>query len=154
MEMVFWIALNLALAIVMVLIVPLERIRQLFVYGLIGGTGIAVVVFAVSHAFNAWEAVGGLNYLSGYFVLLPTIAWFFPVVIFGHFFPRTDSLVAIAAYVLLWAAGSVLAQWIFLLLGMWQNRHWSSFSTFLLAIVTHSVLAYYIMKTEQYIPER
>lgn len=152
-QVYYWLALLGILTIALFLLVPLDRIRQLFVFGLIGGVGLAVVVFTLASLLNVWTTIGGIK-LFGYIPILPSIAWFFPTVMFGNFFPKSDSWVVRGGWILLFALGSVVLQYVFDVLGMWRSIHWNLFYTFLLAVTTHTLLTFYMMNTEQYLPEQ
>lgn len=148
----YWIVLLGILIVAMFSLVPMERIRRLYVFGLVGGIGSAVGIFMLASVFQLWTIIGGIELFDD-FPILPSICWFFPTVIFGCYFPKSDSFIARAGLVLLFAAGSVVAQLVFEELGMWKSIHWNLFYTFLLAITTHTILSLYMMYTEQYLPE-
>lgn len=151
MMLFYWILVNVFLLVITLVLVPLERIKQLFVYGFIGGTVLAVIIFFVADILDLWETVGSIEVFN--VPILPTIAWFFPVVVFANFFPKSDLLISKILYILLFAVGSVVVQYTFTVLGMWINIKWSLFYTFLLAIGTHTFLSLYLMSTEQYLHE-
>lgn len=151
MELFLWIGLDLILIALLFFLVPFDRIKQLFVYGLIGGSGLAIVIFFVFSGYlQLWTTVGSINFWG--IGILPVIAWFVTTVIYGNFFPKNDTFIYQAAYVLVFSVGAILAQYLFLQLNMWKNYQWNYFYTFLLALAAHSVLALYIMRTEQYLP--
>ena len=152
MEVFWWIGFNILLLVVTFLLVPMERFKQLFVYGLIGGSGLAIPIFFIANYFELWETVGGIDLWMDV-PLLPTTAWFFPVVIFGHFFPKSDSFLAKLGYIAFYALGAIVVQYTVARMGLWINKNWNLFYTFLLALTTHSILTLYIMYTEQYLPE-
>ena len=149
----YWIGLNVILVIALFVLVPIRRIKELFWFGIIGGIGLAGVVFVFANLLRVWTTVGGVKIMN-LFPILPGIAWFFPEVIFGNYFPKDHSFFTKALYVLVFAAGSVVAQYIFDFLDMWRNIHWNLFYTFLLATLTHTILALYMEFTSQYIPEK
>lgn len=148
----YWIGLNIIAAAGMFALVPVKRIKQLFWFGLIGGIGLSGVIFVANNLIHLWTTIGGIK-LFGLYPLLPGIAWFFPEVIFANYFPKNHSLFTKVVYVLLFAAGSMAAQYVFDLLGMWRNIHWNLFYTFLLATATHTILSLYMEFTKQYLPE-
>lgn len=146
-----WTLVNVFLFVILLVLVPLERIKKLFVYGLIGGTGLAIVIFYVADALNLWNLVGTIKIFN--ISILPAVAWFFPVVIFANFFPKSDLVISKILYILMFATGSVVVQYGFAILGMWENINWNLFYTFLLATGTHTFLTLYLMYTEQYLHE-
>ncbi len=83
-QIYYWIGFITLLFFAMVILVSIERIRQLFVFGLLGGTGLAVVIFYLARMFNLWRIIGGINVLG--IPILPSIGWFFPVIIFEIIF--------------------------------------------------------------------
>ncbi len=152
MQLVLWMGLDIVLLIAMLIVVPFERIKELFVYGLVGGILLAIGIFLVfSSVLKYWTTVGSIQFYG--IGLLPIIGWFFPTVIFGNYFPKNDSAISKVAYVLLFAVGSVVMQIGFVALGMWRNYNWNYLYTFLLAIAAHTFLALYIMRTEHYLSE-
>ena len=78
--------------------------------------------------------------------LLTSLSWFPPTILFAAFFPLANTTIKKAAYILAFASGTAIVQH-FLLepLGMWKNLHWNTFYSFLLAIVTHSIMTFYYL---------
>ena len=147
MQLYLWIALNILLFTILFALVPLERIKRLLGYGLMGGIGLAIVIFYVfSGYYNLWDTIGSIQILG--FGILPVIAWFPPTIIFGHFFPRNDKFIFQAAYVLVFVLGALFAQFLFLKLNMWENNNWNYFYTFLLSSAAHIFLAIYVKRIE------
>ncbi|MCK4257875.1 MAG: hypothetical protein KAX49_02795 [Halanaerobiales bacterium] len=151
-QLYYWMGLIIILGLGLIILVPIVRIRQLVLFGLLGGIGLAVVVFYIAGALNLWRIVEGYDVMG--IPLLPVIAWFFPVVIFGNFFPKNDSLLSKVIYILVFAVGSVITNYIFVFLGMWKSINWNYLYTFFLAFTSHSLLTLYIMYTEQYLKEK
>lgn len=148
MQFYLWIGLNLLLFAILFVVVPFEKIKRLAVYGIVGGIGLAIFIFYFFSGYlKLWDTIGSAH-ISGV-AILPVIAWFPPTIVFGHFYPKNDTFIYQATYVLVFALGAIVAQFLFIQLKMWINYNWNYFYTFLLALAAHSFLAIYIRRIEQ-----
>ena len=149
MQVYYWIGLNLILLGTMFAFIPFNQIRQLFLYGLFGGTVLSLFIFYLAHILKLWKIIGGINLFQ--FPILPAIAWFFPTVGFGHFYPKDADLLYRIGFISLFATFSVVFNYIFVKLGMWKSIQWNYFYTFLLASVAHIFLSFLIVHFDRYI---
>lgn len=152
MQVYYWIGLNLILLGTMFVLIPFDRIQQLFLYGLFGGTGLSLIIFYLAHILKLWTIIGGINIY--HVPILPAIAWFFPTVGFGYFYPKDGDLLYKIGFIAFFAAFSVVFNYIFIQLGMWESIHWNYFYTFILASAAHAFLSFYLVRFDRYIEEK
>ncbi|AGB40722.1 hypothetical protein Halha_0749 [Halobacteroides halobius DSM 5150] len=144
-----WIYLFLILAVGMILVVPTEKIRDLLPFGLVGGFLVAIIIqYLAVNIFRLWEFNYALVPLAG-FPLGVGLAWVPPEIVFGYFWPSLETKLTRVMYILFFAIVSTLLEYLFLLMGYRKYLNWNIYSTFLLAVVIHSALAYYLTSKEQ-----
>lgn len=128
-------------AVIMLLVVPVERIRRLALFGIVfGGILGLLVVFTMQNLFGFWtfRLVDPVT-LAGIPVLL-ALAWAPMVVIFAHLLVQYRTL---PLRLLLWLvfAGAVTgAQYLMVVNNMLLFTNWSLLGTFVLTLAVHAGL--------------
>ncbi len=131
-----------ALAVLMVLLVPPERIRALLPFGLIFGVGLPFAVIGVMQNWLGYWTYHQVDLvtLAGIPVFL-SVAWFPAVIIFAHLLVQYRSPLL---RLLLWLAIAVavtLLQHALSVNNMLSLQNWSSGGTFILTLLIHAGLA-------------
>lgn len=130
-----------ALTVLMLLVVPLERIRQLALFGVIFGVGLPFLVIGVMQnllGFWTYRAVDPVT-LAGIPVFL-AFAWAPAVIMFAHFMVQYPSPLL---RLLLWltvGAGVTWLQYLHLVNNMLTFQNWTLAGTLLLTLVLHAGL--------------
>jgi cytochrome c biogenesis protein CcdA len=75
------------------------------------------------------------------------IAWIAPTIIFADYFPKDRPWYYIVGYILLFAAGAVVAQILLEQAGLWRSIRWNPLLTGLLATGTHTVITIALLTT-------
>lgn len=142
-----WVLLTVFLFVILFILVPWRLIKAYLPCGLLLGTGQAVIiVWLFQFNLNFWQLTGD-PVILGFTTLLTPIAWIAPTIVFAAYFPEKKYWYYIAAYVLLFAVGAMVAQVLLEQAGMWQSIRWNPLFTAMLATFTHSVLTIGLLAT-------
>jgi hypothetical protein len=136
--------------ILMFLVVPWERVKELFWVGVVCGLVVAVIlVFLMQNIFGFWSFhQADLVYL--FKVPLFISAGWLPVVIaFSHLLIRSDSFIPATVTILAFPAVATLVHALLIANHMLTYHHWSLFFTFLVALIIHIGIAGYLYASEQ-----
>lgn len=139
-ETMWWIVIFLASFTIMFIIVPPRKGPDLAPFGFWLGIVQAMAILWFGQTFFKVFLVKGDPTILGIPVSI-TLMWFPIAVIFAYFFPRMDTLLKKVVYIMVFAVGSSLGQFTLENLGLWESLRWNPLYTFLLAIVTHSILS-------------
>lgn len=139
-----WLYLFAVLTTAMILLVPPDRIKEFLSFGLIGGglTAIALQLFGVN-ILELWKFNTALIFING-IPLGILLAWIPPTIIFGHFAYKVNSLLGASLYVITFALLTTVITYSSVLLGYRSYLNWNPYLDFLLALITHLGLAYYL----------
>lgn len=138
-----WMLFTIAFYMIMFMLIPPKRGPKLSPFGFWLGFVQAVLLTGVCmRKLNLWKLPGDIL-VCGIPILTAT-AWIPPTILFANFFPAAKSRLLKGAYILLFAAGTTLAQHKLRLLGMWENIRWKDIYTFPLAILTHTIMAIFL----------
>jgi hypothetical protein len=144
-QTVYWILFTITLFIIMFLLIPPDHGPELSPFGFWMGLVQAFVVLYLGHAYLKLFNLSGDQTFLG-IPLLTALSWVPPSILFAAYFPWANTVLKKAAYILAFASGTAAVQQFLLMpLGMWKNIHWSTFYTFLLAVVTHSIMTVYYL---------
>ena len=149
-----WFTFFVVSLVVMLVLVPSDKLRRLLAFGLIGGSALAYLVQWV--AVN-WLRLWGFNHLAFLSVqripLGLVLAWFPSTVIFGHYFEYMHSFLTRLLYILGFALLGAVIEYGFVLAGYHYYLNWSVVNTFLLGAAIHTVLATYLSRVHYAQPE-
>lgn len=139
-----WIYLFVVLMIILFLLVPKEKIIKLLPFSFVAGFGLALVLqyFAVN-IFRWWEFNYGLINLFNA-PLGVSLSWMPAVIIFAYFWPLAISKLGKLIYTFIFALGTTVVEYSFVLLGYRRYINWSVLLTFILAFIIHLLLASYL----------
>ncbi|WP_028306316.1 hypothetical protein [Desulfitibacter alkalitolerans] len=134
-----WILFTIAAYILMFMLVPPKKGPKLSPFGFYFGFIQAVILnwYAVRN-HKLWKLPGDIL-LYG-IPLLTCISWIPPSIIFAYNFPYKKEFCWKALYVLLFAFGTTVSQYVQGLIGMWDSKTWKTLYTFPLAICTHCIM--------------
>lgn len=142
-QAVNWIFLAGAAWIVTIVVVRVQRIKELSGVALWGGIILTIFVQILGvHIFNWWE------FRYDYFTIIGipfslVAAWTAEVILFANYMPERPSWQAL--YILSFAFATTMTNVYFVINGLQILTRWNLFYTFLLALVIHSFIAYVIM---------
>ncbi len=142
-----WALLTLLLSAVLLILVPWRLVKAYLPYGLLLGTGQALIIVWLFQFFLKFWQLTGDPVVLGFTTLFTPLAWIAPTIIFAYFFPKGRPWYYIAGYILLFASGAIVAQLLLEQAGMWWSISWNPLFTGLLAIFTHSVLTAGLLMT-------
>ncbi len=133
----------------MFLTVPVQNISRLMLFGLVAGLGLALVVMTLMDPFlnlsrYKYASVPGSLGIP----ILAAIAWFPVEIIFANYFSKMETKTQVYLYVLFFAVGATMLEYVSLLLGIREFIRWNLLATFLLSLAIHSCLAYYLAVTD------
>lgn len=143
-----WVGLVALFTLAMFLLVPVHNINRLLLFGLIGGLGVALVVMSLMDPilhltrYNFASIPGFLG-----IPVLAAVAWIPVEIIFANYLPKMRTKTNVYLYVAGFAVGATVLDYASLLLGIREFIRWNLVYTFILAIVIHAVLAYYLRVT-------
>ena len=139
-----WFYLFASLTIMLLLLVPKEAIIRLLPFGAIAGFGLALILqyFAVN-VFRWWSFQYALIEVFNA-PLGVSLSWVPAVIIFAYFWPLAISKLGKLIYVFIFALGTTIVEYSFVILEYRKYNNWNVFLTFVLAFVIHSLLASYL----------
>ena len=147
-QALYWVLFALAWFALMFFVVPPKQVQKLLPFGFwMGLIQASIVLFLGQVLFKFWRIVGDPTLLG--IPVLTAVSWVPPAIIFARFFSWPKTGIQKYAYVLLFAFGTAFTQYLQSLVGMWVNLRWNPFFTFLLALVTHSIMTGYLILNEK-----
>ncbi|MBU7008097.1 hypothetical protein [Phosphitispora fastidiosa] len=151
----FWVTLFILLMLAMLILVPRRAVIKLFPVGIIGGFGQAVIImgFLVS-VFEVWQLRYHDFFAFAGIPLFAALAWVPEVIMFSYFMKYLGNDRQVFAYL---AGFTMLAglsvHWLFRA-GYLVYNGWNSILTLPVALLAHSTIAYYIVKTSRVLDKR
>lgn len=146
MGSLFWLYITIVLYLGMFLIVPLKKIRNYFTVGLYFGVFLALfIMFIGTTLFKLWSLQNMLINVAGFEFTL-ALDWFPPVIIFCYYIKYfSKNWYILGVYIMLFAASSTILKNILTYYGYWIDLNWNSYATFLLGVISHIVIANYLI---------
>ncbi|WP_459836433.1 hypothetical protein [Halanaerobaculum tunisiense] len=128
----------------MFFLVPLEKIKELLPFGLVGGFVLAVIIqYLAVDLLKLWRFnVAFLSFKGIPIAVL--LAWIPPVIVFRYFWFRIGSALGKMLYILFFALSTTAFEYASVLFNYRDYLNWNVFLTFALALVVHLGLGYYI----------
>jgi len=143
----YWLFFTLLTFVALFIVIPYQRIQQLFSFGFWLGFFLASVVNWLGIAMLGWLMPGdillfGIPFFSS--------LYFIPLAIgFAHYYPLKKDWMVKVDYVLLFAAITTFLQSLLAIFGMWQGTSgWNVAYTFILAALIHTVMTVYYLSVE------
>ncbi|EEG76346.1 hypothetical protein [Dethiobacter alkaliphilus] len=146
-----WLLLTVFLFVALFFLVPVKKIRAYLPFGIFLGVGLAVIVIWTFQFFLQYWEVTGDPVILGFTTLFTPLAWIPPTIIFAAYFPKYKRWYNVIGYVLLFAVGSMVVQYLLEQVGMWQSFRWNVLWTGLLATGTHTVLTAVLVLTKAHV---
>jgi len=135
--------------LVMLLVVPGQKIKELFLIGLVGGIGVGIVlIYVMQNIFGFWvyPLSSDLIYIAALPVFL--IAGWFPVIIlFAYLLGRYNNSAILLLIILFFPAGATVSHLFMLKGGMLFYNNWGLGETFLQSLGIHLVIALFLYVT-------
>lgn len=143
-QTLYWVLFVLAWYVLMYFLLPAGSTKKLLSFGLWFGFAQACVIQYLGQVlFKFWRIAGDPTLLG--IPVLTAVSWIPPAAIFARFFSWMKTGLEKAAWVLFFAGGTAIANYLQSLVGMWVNLRWNPFFTFLLALAAHSIMTGYLM---------
>lgn len=136
--------------VLMFLVVPWERIKELSLIGIVGGLGIAIVlIYIMQNALGLWTffRVDLVN-ISGIPLFLAA-SWFPLIVLFSHFLNQYKNMPLLASTLLAFPLGATLLHLFLIANGMLVYTNWNLALTFILSLGIHLAITLYLYATGQ-----
>ncbi len=132
----------------MFLVVPFQRIRELFWIGLIGGFGIGLLlIYMMQNVLGFW-VFRNIDVISVAGVpLFIALSWFPFIIAFSHLLAQYHNVLLISLLLLAFPMGTVLIHALFLNNLALVYMNWNLYLTFFLSLVIHLLLALYLFTT-------
>ncbi len=151
LENYFGLILFLATLLLMIFIVPLERIKQLFVIGLLGGFGGGLVlIYVLQNIFGFWEFQNRADLI--FFLDIPifiSLSWLPIVITFCHLLTQYKNIPLIVGIIVSVPLAAVFIKYLMLENGMLNYVNWNLFDTFLVSIGIHIGITTYMYFTNR-----
>jgi hypothetical protein len=125
----------------MLVVVPLERIRRLAVFGLIFGVGLPFVVIGVmQNLLGLWSYRGVDPVTIAGIPVLTALSWFPGVILFAHLYIENRLPALRLLLFVIVGAGVTLLHYLLLINNMLAFRNWTLTGTFILTVAIHAGL--------------
>ncbi|MGI6285845.1 hypothetical protein SEF58_08495 [Neomoorella humiferrea] len=135
----------LAGLILMLLVVPWERVKELALVGLVGGLALAfLVIYLMQNYFGFWafRRVDLIN--VGGIPLFLAASWFPLIIVFSHLLAQYKNIMPLLLILLAFPLGATLLHLLLRANGMLFYRHWNLPLTFILSLGIHLVIMAYL----------
>jgi hypothetical protein len=141
--------------IFMLLIVPWERVKELFWVGIVCGAIVAfILVYLMQNIFGFWifHQVD-LLYIFGVPFLLST-GWIPVVIIFSHLLAQYESWFLAVVATLAFPIVATIVHAFLIINTMLSYHHWDLLFTFLISLVIHLGILGYLYITRKFVPHQ
>ena len=145
---VYWLLFMVLAFTTMFIIMPREKILELLTVGFWMGLVQAVVLLWLGQVYLQVFRLSGDPTAFG-IPMIASFSWLPAVVLFAYYFIQTSSAVKRIGLVLLFAAGSVVVQYILQRAGLWENLNWNLYYTFMLTLAAHTLISGFIVLTRK-----
>lgn len=134
-----WLILMITSYIIMFILIPPKRGPKLSPFGFYLGFVQAIILnwLAVKRQ-KLWSLPGDILLFG--IPILTCLSWIPISIIYGYYFPYRKSISWKTGYIMIFALGATIGQYILGLIGMWESKKWKPIFTFPMAILTHSIM--------------
>lgn len=132
----------------MFLLVPMQRIRDLFNVGLVGGLAVALLlIFLMQNVLGFWNfrTIDLVN--PGGVPFFIALSWLPFIIAFSHLLAQYHNTLLITLLLLAFPLGTVLVHLIFLYSRSLAYSDWNLFLTFFVSLAIHLALTLYLYLT-------
>ncbi|MDK2822812.1 MAG: hypothetical protein PWQ67_664 [Clostridia bacterium] len=144
----FWLFLIGGFGLITFLIIPSQRILELLSFGIIFGFILGNIILYIGTTLLPLYNINNEIFPFPEWGLSIPIAWLFTVIIFAYYLPKViDTRLGLYVYIFFWALGTTITYLLLKYLGYWQDISWNLFYNLLLAIFTHTIMAFYLYQT-------
>lgn len=135
--------------VAMFLVVPWQRIKELFWVGMVGGVVVGIVLVHLwQNVFGFWVYPGPSDLV--HIMNLPVfliLSWFSFIIVFAHLLAQYHSYFLIGLINFTFAAGAAVMHFLLLNEGMLIYNNWSLFATFILSLMIHLGITLFLYVT-------
>jgi hypothetical protein len=143
-QTLYWFIIMIGAFIIMFIIVPPKLVPELSKFGFYFGLVFALIILGIGQGLlNLFTLVGDPTFLG--IPLITSVLWIPPTIVFAYFFSFTYELYQRIILIVSFATGTAAFQYLLKEFDMWESRLWSPIYTFLLAILTHSLMTAYLL---------
>lgn len=140
----YWFIFLIVSFIIMFIIVPPRLGPELSKFGFYFGLVLALIILGIGQGIlNLFRLIGDPTFLG--IPLITSVLWIPPTIVFAYFFTFTSKVFDRIVLIISFATGVASFQYLLKEFGMWESRIWSPIYTFLLAILTHSLMTAYLL---------
>lgn len=135
-----WTIFAIITYVIMFMLIPPKARQRVSPFGFYLGFIQAVLLnlFALNK-YKFWKLPGDILICG--IPLLTCLSWIPTSIIFAYYYPYGKKLFWKTGYILFFAVGTTIAQYLHGLIGMWESKNWRPIFTFPLAIITHINMA-------------
>lgn len=134
-----WIVFAIVSYIFMFMLIPSKQVSKFSKFGFYLGFVQAVILKLIAFKkYKLWKLPGDILIYG--IPILTCLAWVPPSMIFAYYFPSGKKLSWKTGYIMLFAIGTTIIQYIQGLIGMWESKKWKTIYTLPLAITTHTIM--------------
>ncbi len=134
--------------LLMFLLVPWERVKELAFVGLVGGLVLALVVVYLMQNYLGFWVFRRVDLLSASGIpLFLAASWFPLIIVFSHLLAQYRSLLPVVLILLAFPLGATLLHLLLRASGMLLYRNWNLPLTFILSLGIHLVIMFYLYAT-------
>ncbi|WP_258360904.1 hypothetical protein [Moorella sulfitireducens (nom. illeg.)] len=134
--------------ILMLLVVPWERVKELALIGLVGGLVLAFLVIYLMQNYLGFWAFRRVDLIGiGGIPLFLAASWFPLVITFSHLLAQYRSLLPVVLVLLAFPLGATLIHLLLRANGMLFYYNWNLPLTFILSLGIHLVIMLYLYAT-------
>lgn len=133
----------------MYILVPRERINDIYRFGLVGGLLVALaLIYIMQNILGFWVFFNQVDFFSiAGLPIFMSIAWVPMVIVYSHLMSQAKNLLQAAIIICAFPAGATLFKWLLLVNGMLAYFNWNLTMTFFLSMAIHIALAAYLFTT-------
>lgn len=135
-------------SVLMLMLVPMDRIIKFSLVGLIGGLGLALVlVYVMQNMFSYWVFKGvDLLYVRGIPILLSS-TWIPVEIIFSHLTTKNRSFLTRLGLLIAVPVLAAFLHYLLILNRMLTYNYWNLTGTFLVSLAIHAAILGYLYST-------
>ncbi|WP_408956560.1 hypothetical protein [Natroniella sp. ANB-PHB2] len=134
----------------MFLVVPEQNIKEFFSIGLVGGLVLALIlVYLMQNMFGFWN-FNNVDILTiNDIPLLLSTAWFATVITFSYLLVKFKTISAVLSIIIAFPLAAVVVHYFLINYDLLSYRNWNLLYTFLVSLIIHFGIAYYVYRTNQ-----
>lgn len=140
-----WVEFFILVSIMMLVLVPRERIVQLLPFGLVAGFVVAFIIQVLAVSILQLWSFNHLSFISFRGIpIFVVLAWIPSTIIFAHLVISSNTTIILYILPFGFALISTIVEYLFVHFGYRTYLRWNVLATFLLALAIHSAMTFYL----------